>query len=185
MAITVTELGKKVEGLQHRTTALETKVAIAVAIAVALGLGGAGIGLLLVRANDQIAALRTQAATVKVDLDGIEPKITAATTKSVSTVSASGQAAVQQITAASDALKGEIGQNLMDRLKVSVYQFCTGEYDGPCPPIPRYDPRGLDNNKVAEGFCGKGVKFFINQYRSQSGGCCGYGWYTVTCTKFD
>ena len=185
MAVTVTELNEQVKALKDRTTSLETKISIAIAVAVVLGLGGAGIGALLVRAHNQIDALNTQAAAIKAELAGIEPKISAATSKSITAVADAGQTAIQRITRASNALKGDIEQNLIGRLRVSVYQFCTGEYDGPCLPIPRYDPRGLDNNKVAEGFCGKGVKFFINQYRTQGGNCCGYAWYTVTCTRFE
>lgn len=185
MAVTVTELDKQVEALKDRTTLLETKIAIAIAVAVVLGLGGAGIGALLIGAYNQIGGLKTKARDIEEDLLKIEPKITAATSKSITTVADAGQTAVQQITAASNALKGDIEQNIMGRLRVSVYQFCTGEYDGPCPPIPRYDPRVHDNDKIAEGLCGKGVRFFINRYRTQDGHCCGYNWYTVTCTRFE
>ncbi|WP_298367479.1 hypothetical protein [uncultured Bradyrhizobium sp.] len=172
------------EKLKDRTTSLETKFGIAVAIAIVLGLGGAGIGGLLVSAQNKIQELGSSTTTIRKDLDGIEPKIATAEQAAISKVSEAGVSAADRIKENANSIESRVTQDLMSRLRVVTHQICTGEYDGPCPPFPRYDPRGLDLNAVAQKLCGDKVRFSIAKFRHAEGNCCGYDWYNVTCTSF-
>lgn len=178
---------KELSDIDKRTTALETRFAIAVAVAVALGLGGAGIGGLLVKAYDQIdslkgqiASLNTQTATLKTGVDELEPKIDAlkqsfdnAKTSIINEIAEAGKKKILEIYSSATDIVG--------RIKIEQHQFCTGEYDGPCQPLPRYDSRDWSPEKVAQTICPNMRHSTPHEYKSQPGGCCGYSWYEVTC----
>jgi hypothetical protein len=174
-----------VDAVEKRAGSLESKFGIAIAVAVVLGLGGAGIGGLLLQAQNKIVDLTDATGKLQKQVDGIGPQVSKAEEQAISHVGDAEKKAEEQIKVNSDAIVTTVTKDLMGRLKVSTHQFCTGEYDGPCPPLPRYDPRGLDINGLAQKMCGASAKFTLEKYREQSGNCCGYAWYNVTCVRFD
>jgi uncharacterized protein HemX len=126
------------DDLDKRTGGLESKFAIAVAIAIVFGLGGAGIGGLLLRAQNSIQDLSKQSQDLEARFKSMLPTIDAAKNKAVSEVDDAGKT-----------IQSAIEKNIAERLKIETHQFCTGEYDGPCAPVPRYDPRDYSINKIA------------------------------------
>ncbi|APO52371.1 hypothetical protein LUI11_38575 [Bradyrhizobium diazoefficiens] len=74
---------------------------------------------------------------------------------------------------------------LKSGMKVSTQQICTGEYDGPCSPYRRFDPRDWPMTRIGPAVCPKGASYFPTQLRVTSGGCCGYAWYNITCVAFE
>ncbi len=178
---------KELSDIDKRTTTLETRVAIAMAIAVALGLGGAGIGGLLWNAYNQIdglkgqiASLNTQTAALKINIDELKPKIDTlkqsfenVKTNMINEITEAGKQKILEVYRSATDIVG--------RIKIEQHQFCMGEYDGPCAPLPRYDSRDWSAERVAQTICPNMKYSTPHRYKEAAGGCCGYSWYEVTC----
>jgi hypothetical protein len=77
--------------------------------------------------------------------------------------------------------------DLRNNLQVVTINYCTGEYTPNDCGGPRYDPRDWNADKIAQRECGARFTKFtyaLVTNRSHSGGCCGYGYYTLTCTGY-
>lgn len=175
--------------LSQKLSDIESKLRIGVTIAVILGLGGAGVGLLLVNAKKQIDLLQNGLAQNSEKLQRLSEvtnselaRVTGAVNQAVSDGIARQRA---EADALSNRLSNQLGTDLMRRLRISVHEFCTGEYDGPCPPLPRYDPRNFTPDAIAKRLCGDSATYTVANYRSIGGGCCGYNWFRATCININ
>jgi hypothetical protein len=77
--------------------------------------------------------------------------------------------------------------DLRAKLKVVTIGFCSGEYTPADCGGTRYDPRDNTLDVMGDKECHRYLSNFskvIVKIREQGGGCCGYGWYSVTCTGY-
>lgn len=96
------------------------------------------------------------------------------------------QKEIQSLAALLGGLTAKV-DDLRKNLKTVTINYCTGEYTPANCGGPRFDPRDYSEARIAQELCSKHMKNFnpiTVTNRSQSGGCCGYGWYTLTCTGY-
>lgn len=157
---------KEFVDLEKRIVSLETKIAVAAGIAIVIGLGGAGIGGILLKAYDQIENLSAQVTKQKTDYETTKLNL-------IKEITDAGKQKVAEIYGTSG--------DIISRIKIEHHQFCTGEYDGPCAPLRRFDPRDDSPESAANKICGTMKHSAPRQTKISSGGCCGYAWYDLTC----
>lgn len=96
------------------------------------------------------------------------------------------QKEIQSLAAVLSGLTAKV-DDLRKNLKTVTINYCTGEYTPANCGGPRYDPRDWNAARIAQAECSKHMKSFnptTVTNRSEGGGCCGYGWYTLTCTGY-